>query len=61
MLHFKFRHWCDCYKCNLEYSNEQNANKNLQGIEENLMKIIFFIFVFAFVVFLAVLMGEERK
>lgn len=61
MLHFKFRHWCDCYKCNLECSNEQNANKNLQGIEENLMKIIFFIFVFAFVVFLAVLMGEERK
>lgn len=61
MLHFKFRHRCDCYKCNLEYSNEQNANRNLQGIEEHLMKIIFFIFVFAFVVFLAVLMGEGRK
>ncbi len=61
MLYFKFCLGCNRYKCNLEYSNEQNANKNLQGIEEHLMKIIFVIFVFAFVVFLAVLMGEGRK
>ena len=61
MLYFKFCHWCDYYKCNLEYSNEQNVYKILQVYEGQLMKIIFFIFVFAFVVFLAVLMGEGRK
>lgn len=61
MLHFKFRHWCDCYKCNLEYSNEQNANKILQGIEEYIMKEILIFLIFALAVFAAILINEGGK
>lgn len=61
MLHFKFRYRCDCYKCNLEYSNEQNANKNLQGIEEYIMKEILIFLIFALAVFAAILINEGGK
>lgn len=61
MLHFKFRHWCDCYKCNLECSNEQNANKILQEIEGYIMKEILIFLIFALAVFAAILINEGGK
>ena len=61
MLPFKFCYWCDCYKCNLEYSNEQNANRNLQEIEEYIMKEILIFLIFALAVFAAILINEGGK
>ncbi len=39
---------------------KQNANKNLQGIEENIMKEILIFLIFALAVFAAILINEGR-
>lgn len=58
MLSFKFRHWCDRYKYNLEYCNATNVYKILQGMEKYKMKEILIFLIFALAVFAAILINE---